>query len=113
MCKAYNCLPTDLWPDYDPGMPSGFYLNRGVFYFGRLIENEQAEAESRVRKNRKHDAGVDRLVMSARLAVLEKRLGVPVKRHKDPGAVSNTNPFQQHGAAVDDSKDEVIRIKVD
>ena len=83
MCQAYNCLPTDLW-HFDPRTPKGFYFNRGVFYFGRKVSNEMQKAEARSRRNR---SGVtaERLGNAASLAVLEKYLGVPVKRHRDPG----------------------------
>jgi hypothetical protein len=83
---------------YDPASPKGFYFNRGVFYFCRKIENDQNIAENNSRKHRKPGADVDRLVNAARLRILELALGTPVKRHKDPGNVSNMNPFQQHGA---------------
>lgn len=69
------------------------------------------EAEARSRKNRKKGAGVDKLVRTARLAVLSKYLGIELKRHKDPGNVTNTNPFVQgKDAAEKDSKDESVVI---
>lgn len=85
---------------YDPASPKGFYFNRGVFYFCRKIENDQIIAENNSRKNRKPGADVDRLANAAKLRILELALGIPIKRHRDPGNVSNTNPFQQHGAEV-------------
>ncbi|UOW93358.1 tail assembly chaperone [Mycobacterium phage Labelle] len=109
MCKQYSCLPTDLWPMYHPETPKGFYLNRGVFYFGRKIENEMQQAENQSRKNRKPGPGTDRLANAARLRVLEKYLGVPVKRHRDPGNVTNTNPFTQ-GRGSEQKKDESVVV---
>lgn len=85
MCQAYNCLPTDLW-HFDPRTPKGFYFNRGVFYFGRKVSGEMQKAEARSRKNRK-GATAERLGNAAGLAVLERYLGVPVKRHRDPGSL--------------------------
>ena len=84
MCQAYHCLPTDLW-HFDPTTPRGFYFNRGVFYFGRKVSNQMQQAEARSRKNRT-GAVADRLGNAASLAVLERYLGVAVKRHRDPDA---------------------------
>lgn len=110
MCQAYNCLPTDLWV-FDPTTPKGFYFNRGVFHFGRMVDNEMQQAENNSRKNRKPGASTDALANAARLGVLEKKLGIAIKRHRDPGTVTNRNPFQQHGAEKPGSdKDETIII---
>ena len=84
MCQAYNCLPTDLW-HFDPTTPRGFYFNRGVFYFGRKVTNEMQKAEARSRKNRK-GVTAERLGNAAALKVLERYLGTPIKRNRDPGS---------------------------
>ncbi len=68
-----------------------------MFHFCRKIEGDQNIAENNSRKNRKPGRDVDRLVNAARLRILELALGVPMKRHRDPGNVTNINPFQQHG----------------
>jgi hypothetical protein len=95
---------------YHPETPKGFYLNRGVFYFGRKVENEMQAAENNSRKNRKSGPGTDKLANAARLRVLELNLGTKIKRHKDPGNVSNTNPFTQ-GKDSKEQKDESIIVK--
>jgi hypothetical protein len=69
------------------------------------------EAEAKSRKNRKPGPGVDRLATAARLGALEKQLGVAVKRHRDPGAVTNTNPFAKEGEGKRVEKDETIVIE--
>lgn len=43
-----------------------------------------AEVENQIRKAHKSSSGTDRLVNAARLAALEKNIGVKVKRHRDP-----------------------------
>jgi len=55
-----------------------------VFYFGRKVENEMAQAEAEIRKAHKSNPGTDRLAYAARLAALERNLGVQIKRHKNP-----------------------------
>lgn len=94
---------------YDPASPKGFYLNRGVFYFGQKVEGDMQAAEQNSRKNRKAGPGTDKLANAARLRALEVNLGTPIKRHKDPGNVSNTNPFTQ-GKDSKDQKDESIIV---
>lgn len=59
-----------------------------------------AEAEAQIRKAHKSGAGTDRLVNSARLAVLEKNLGVEIKRHRNPDDLGSSSP--------DQSKDETV-----
>lgn len=54
-----------------------------------------AEAESQIRKAHKNGSGTDRLVNAARLSVLEKNIGVPVKRHRNPDDLINS-PDQEH-----------------
>jgi hypothetical protein len=75
---------------FDPKTPKGFYFNRGVFHFGTRIDNEMNAAEARSRKGRT-GASADRLSNAARLQVLEKHLGVPIKRHRDPGVVGGSS----------------------
>ena len=64
------------------------------------------QAEQVSRKNRKPNASTDNLAYAARLRALEKNIGVPVKRHRDPGTITNQNPFSQHGAQEENSKAE-------
>lgn len=87
---------------YDPASPKGFYLNRGVFYFGRKVEGEMDEAEAFSRKGRKPNASTDKLAYAARLKALERNIGVPIKRHRDPGKIETKDN------KVD--KDESIKI---
>ena len=84
--------------------PKGFYLNRGIFRFCEKIEADMNAAERVSRKNRKPGEGVDQLARSARLRVLEQNLGINIKRHRDPGNVTNTNPFTQ-GKDAKENKD--------
>jgi len=91
---------------FDPASPKGFYLNRGVFYFGRKVEGEMDHAEQASRKNRKPSDSTNNLANAARLRALEKNIGVPIKRHRDPGSVSNNDPFKQFGSSTETTKDE-------
>jgi len=43
-----------------------------------------AEAENQIRKAHKRSSGTDRLANAARLGALEKNIGVPMKRHRNP-----------------------------
>jgi hypothetical protein len=47
-----------------------------------------AAAESQIRKAHKQGSGTDRLVNAARLSVLEKNIGVAIKRHRNPDQLS-------------------------
>lgn len=70
---------------------------------------QSAEAQSR--KGRKAGPGADRLANAARLRALEKNIGVPIKRHRDPGNVSNMNPFTQGKDAQEkQTKDESVVV---
>lgn len=82
MSQAYHCPPSSFWC-FDETTPKGFYFNRGVFLFGRMVDNEMAKAEARARKNRKPKSA-ERLATSARLGVLAKYLGTEIKRFRDP-----------------------------
>lgn len=86
MSQAFHCPPTSLW-QFDPATPKGYYFNRGVFYFGKKIENDMAQAEAEIRKSHKNNSGTDRLVTAARLRALEKNIGIEIKKHRDPGNV--------------------------
>lgn len=97
---------------YDPRTPKGFYLNRGVYYFGRRIEKEMDQADNQARKNRKGDAA-NRMANAARLRVLEKHLGVPVKRYRDPGTLDGAFRNKIIDSESNKDKDEVVIIKVD
>ena len=48
-----------------------------------------AEVEAQIRKAHKNGSGSDRLVNAARLSVLEKHLGVPIKRHRNPDQIGS------------------------
>ena len=82
MSQAYRCPPSEFWC-FDASTPKGYYFNRGVFLFGRLIEGEMQKAEARARKGRKPKSA-ERLANSARLGVLQKYLGMEIKRFRDP-----------------------------
>ena len=68
------------------------------------------DAERTSRKGRKAGVAADRLANAARLRALEKNIGIPVKRHRDPGSVSNMNPFQQGKDAKENNKDESVIV---
>ena len=65
-----------------------------------------AAAEQSSRNNRKAGAGTDKLANAARLKALEDHIGIAIKRHKDPGNVTNYNPFHQGKDAAREDKDE-------
>lgn len=69
-----------------------------------------AEAENNSRKNRKAGKSADRLANAARLKALEDMIGVKIKRHRDPGNVVNTNPFnkQRDGLSQDKDSSEIV-----
>ena len=97
---------------FDPTTPKGFYFNRGVYYFGNMVDAEIHGAEQKSRKGRKPGEGTDALANAARLSVLEKYLGVPVKRHRTP----ELGGSGAHGQITDSpgkQKEERIIIKVD
>lgn len=105
MSQAFHCLPSSLW-QFDPTTPKGFYFNRGVFYFGKKIENEMGIEENRIRKVHKNGGAADKLVTAARLAVLEKNLGIPVKRHRNPDDIASSS-------ATKENEEEVIFLKAE
>ena len=85
MTKHYKTLPSDIW-GFDSGMPKGFYLNRGVWLFGSMLESEMQKAESAARKRHgKKKGNADKFVQSERLRVLGLYLKEDIKRFRDPG----------------------------
>jgi hypothetical protein len=82
MSQAFHCPPSEFWC-FDETTPKGYYFNRGVFLFGRLVENEMHKAEQQARKNRKPKSA-EKLANAARLGVLSKYLGTNIKRFRDP-----------------------------
>lgn len=67
-------------------------------------------ADARARKNRT-GAAADRMANAARLGALEKNLGVPVKRYRDPGGGSSS------GGSFTDSENnkdaKPVRFRID
>jgi hypothetical protein len=61
-----------------------------------------AEAEEQIRKAHKKSGGTDRLINAARLSVLEKNLGIPIKRHRNPDDIARPDQDKK------EDKDEVI-----
>jgi hypothetical protein len=49
-----------------------------------------AEAEAQIARSHKRGSGTDRLINAARLSVLEKNLGIPIKRHRNPDMIAST-----------------------
>ena len=65
-----------------------------------------AAAENQSRKSKKPGPATDRLANAARLSALERNLGVPVKRHRDPGDITANQP----GEDKKQDKDETVTI---
>lgn len=82
MSQTYHCPPSELWC-FDASTPKGYYFNRGVFLFGRMVESDMASAEAAARKNRK-GKNAERLANGARLGALSKHLREDIKRFRDP-----------------------------
>lgn len=74
-----------------------------------MVENEMQAAENRSKSGTPGAAGV-RLANAARLGVLEKHLGVPIKRYRDPGNVGNARPS---APKEETDKDEVIVVAIE
>jgi hypothetical protein len=68
-------------------------------------------AEHNSRKGRKASESTNNLANAARLRALEKNIGVTVKRHRDPGAVSNQNPFKQFGAKESTTDESTVIMR--
>lgn len=64
-------------------------------------------AEEQLRRAHKRGKGTDRLITAARLSVLERNLGVAVKRHREPDQVQNTTVETKE----ETTKDEVVFLK--
>lgn len=67
-------------------------------------------AEARSRKGRKAGVAADRLANAARLAALERNLGVPIKRHRDPGSPQGTLDVGQDGRKESKEKDSSVIV---
>lgn len=84
MSQQFHCLPSQIW-GFDEATPKGYFFNRGVWLFGRMVEADMNNAEAQARKNRK-GASADKLANGARLRVLSKHLKEEIKRFKDVGS---------------------------
>jgi len=85
MSKSLRTPPSELW-GCPPLSAKAFYLNRGVLRFGQMVENDMAEAESRIRKQhgkKKSSGSADKFVASERLRVLGKHLKEDLKRFRE------------------------------
>lgn len=78
-----------------------------------MVQSEMDAAEQASRKNRKAGVGTDALANGARLGVLEKHLGIPVKRFRDPGTVGSMNESGKITDTPGTQKEESIIIKID
>src|SRR4029077_18859350 len=107
MSQAYHCPPSSFWC-FDESTPKGYYFNRGVFLFGRLVDGEMSKAEARARKNRKPKSA-DRLGNAARLGVLAKYLGTDIKRFRDP-AIDKVKVEGDHDQKADKDSSVVWKI---
>ncbi|AHZ95386.1 tail assembly chaperone [Mycobacterium phage Damien] len=110
MATAYHSLPSDIW-GFDANTPKGYYLNRGVFLFGRMLESKMAEAEKQARKNRKGVAA-DRLANGARIGILQKYLGAEIQRFRDPAKQKGAIKGDPQKPDTSKTQDEVIRWKI-
>jgi hypothetical protein len=63
-----------------------------------------ATAEAQIRTSHKRGTGTDKLINAARLSALERNLGVPIKRHRNPDMVAQS-PDQ---ASQREDKEEII-----
>lgn len=84
MAKAYRTPPSELW-GFDSSQPKGFYLNRGVWLFGTMLESELQAAEAAVRKRGGGKGSSEKFINSERLRVLGKYLKEDIKRFREPG----------------------------
>jgi hypothetical protein len=110
MSQAYHCPPSEFWC-FDESTPKGYYFNRGVFLFGRMIDNEMSKAEARARKNRKPKSA-ERLANAARLGVLQKYLGGDIKRFRDPAIDGKTTIKAETDADSKKDKDTSVVWKI-
>lgn len=113
LSQTFHCLPSDVW-DFDASTPKGYYFNRGVYLFGRMVQSDMDRAEQAARKNRKGKAA-ERLATGARLGVLSKHLREDIKRFRDPmqekGSIKG-DPQNPDAAAKSKTQDEVVRWKI-
>ena len=49
-----------------------------------------AAAEAQIRTSHKRGTGTDRLINAARLSALERNLGIPIKRHRNPDMLASS-----------------------
>jgi hypothetical protein len=79
-----------------------------------MVENDMNQVEAQSRKNRKPGTGTDALANGARLGALEKHLGIPIKRFRDPGnVIGNRGGSGQVTDQPGKQKDESLIIKID
>ena len=110
MSLTYHCLPTDVWC-FDASTPKGYYLNLGVFRFGRMVQSDMDQAEAQARKNRK-GKNADRLANAARLGVLGKHLKEDIKRFRDPAKSNGVIKDDPNKPKEESVGDEVKRWKI-
>lgn len=90
LTKHYRTLPSEIL-GISAKRPKGFYLNRGVWLFGNMIESDMAQAENAARKRHgKKKGNADKFVQSERLRVLGLHLREDIKRFRDPGKATHT-----------------------
>ena len=90
LSKTYNCPPSELW-GFPPRTVKAFYLNRGVWAFGIMVENEMNAAENLIRKRHagKKSGTAEKFLASERLRILGIHLREDLRRFREPGAATN------------------------
>lgn len=69
-------LPSDL---YEIEWPlARFYFNRGIYKWGKFVENRLEEVEATVRNQMKNRRGTETFVTSQRIAAFNKIFGLSV-----------------------------------
>lgn len=64
---------------------AAFYFDRGLYWWGKFVENKMDEAEQAIRRSMKNRKGTDTFVMSQRIAIYNRLLGLDDKAaYKDP-----------------------------
>ncbi len=93
--QAGRCLPSDLVSLRHP--IKKFYFDRGITFFGRMVENELAAVENQARKGKAKRS--ENSIRLARQHVLDKYIGVTeeekTKRYKDPAVMVVKNSLPQ------------------
>lgn len=84
MSKAFRQAPSDIW-GFDSGTLKGYYLNRGVWLFGNMLEAELQAAENSIRKRNGGKGSSEKFINSERLRILGKYLKEDIKRFREPG----------------------------